>query len=215
MCFSPTASFLAASTSGAIGALCLTKVRSRSEVALASIPLLFGAQQLVEGFLWRSFLEPEFASWRVPATLVYSLFSHVLWPFYAPLAVFLLEKTPAGRRHVAGLLGLGLFVSAYLLYFVIAWPVGATVVNHSIRYTYHHNFPVLTQILYLSAVCISFLVASDKTLRRFGLGLAISFVVAFSVYRLTYLSVWCFFAAVLSLALYQHFRVRTAMAYPT
>jgi hypothetical protein len=52
MCFSPAASFATAGVTGLIGVLCLRRVRGPGDLPLAMVPLLFAAQQAIEGALW-------------------------------------------------------------------------------------------------------------------------------------------------------------------
>ena len=52
MCFSANASFIAGATISAIGVVTLKKVKAPSQIVFASIPLIFGVQQLSEGVLW-------------------------------------------------------------------------------------------------------------------------------------------------------------------
>jgi hypothetical protein len=52
MCFSADVSFAAAATTGLIGAVTIRKAPKLSEWPLAAIPLVFGAQQAIEGCLW-------------------------------------------------------------------------------------------------------------------------------------------------------------------
>jgi hypothetical protein len=96
MCFSASASFVAATISGTAGAICLARVRYRGDLLLAAIPLVFAVQQTIEGFLWQS-LEHEGLSERSAAlTAAFLMLMLVLWPVYAPLATFLAE--PDRRR---------------------------------------------------------------------------------------------------------------------
>lgn len=55
MCFSAAASFIAGVSLTTIGVVTLKKARNRAEIPFASIPLLFGIQQLIEGTLWLAF----------------------------------------------------------------------------------------------------------------------------------------------------------------
>lgn len=208
MCFSASASVIAGLTTAGLGIASIKKTRGAAEIPLATIPLLFGVQQLIEGVVWLSLQEPRAAAWNGVATFAYSVFSHVLWPSFVPLAVLLVEPDGARRRALIPLLSLGALVSAYLLFFVVFYPVTSEVVNHSIAYTYHHHFPGVTMLLYLSAVCVSAVISSFAILRFFGIGLAVTFVASYLLYAETYFSVWCFLAAVMSVVLYLHFRAR-------
>ena len=55
MCFSATASFSAGTVLTVLGVATMRATRRKAEIPLASIPLLFGLQQIVEGMLWLSF----------------------------------------------------------------------------------------------------------------------------------------------------------------
>ncbi|MGK3833512.1 hypothetical protein, partial [Enterococcus faecium] len=81
-----------------------------------------GLQQITEGLIWLSFRNAT--PWpNATLTLVYSLFSHVLWPIFVPFAVGLLETVPWRRRALAACQLAGAGVGLYLLYFIIQSPV--------------------------------------------------------------------------------------------
>ena len=61
MCFSATASFSAGAVLTGLGAVSLSKASSPREYPFASIPLLFGIQQITEGFVWLSMTHPDYA----------------------------------------------------------------------------------------------------------------------------------------------------------
>jgi hypothetical protein len=102
--------------------------------------------------------------------LVYSFFSHVLWPMFVPLAVGLLETVPWRRKALAACQIAGVAVGLYLLYAILEYPVTARVLGQHIIYESPH--------FYIVAV----------------------------------VSMWCFFAAVLSFIVYYHFRLERSMA---
>ena len=52
MCFSAGASFAGGVIISAIGVATVLKVHKPSQIVFASIPLFFGFQQFVEGFVW-------------------------------------------------------------------------------------------------------------------------------------------------------------------
>ena len=54
MCFSASASFVASAALLTGGVATLKQTTNNGQIPFASIPLLFGAQQLMEGFLWLS-----------------------------------------------------------------------------------------------------------------------------------------------------------------
>jgi hypothetical protein len=168
------------------------------------IPLLFGVQQLTEGVLWLSLRNdlPLLKSW---ATYSYSMFSHVLWPIFVPFAILLVETGRRRKTAIGVFQALGLAVGLYLLYFIIRYPVTAHVHGHSIVYTSPHFYIGAVLVVYLLATCASGLFSSHWCINVFGV---LAFVLAIAAYQMsaaTFVSVWCFYAAVLSLLIYAHF----------
>lgn len=207
MCFSATASFVAGTTLSAIGVATLTNVRRRNEIPFALIPLLFGIQQLIEGVIWLTFTR-DAPLLRQTMTYAYSGFSHVLWPIFIPLALGVLERE-RWRRRVLGVFGMaGLAVGLYLLYFLVTAPVVARVVSRHIVYESPHFYILPVMALYLAATCVSAFFSSHPFVRLFGVLALLSFAAAWAIYAHALVSVWCFFAAGLSILLYVHLRFR-------
>ena len=217
MCFSATASFVAGASLSAIGVATIRKAERRSELPFAMIPLLFGIQQLVEGIIWLTF-RYDAPVLKQTMTYAYSVFSHVVWPVYIPFALGFLESTPWRKRALLVFQAAGLIVGVYLLFFLIARPVvaqvdGLHIVRH-IVYESPHFFLAPVMVLYLAATCVSCFVSSHAFVRLFGVLALASFITAYFVYARALVSVWCFFAAVLSLIIYFHLRYRDLGGFP-
>lgn len=211
MCFSATASFTAGAILVGIGTLTLRRATRRSELPYAAIPMLFGVQQLVEGSLWLTISDGSLHLNTI-LTHIYSLFSHVLWPIFVPLAVMLLETVP-WRRTLLKIIAVGGALSGlYLLYFWAMDPTIAKVVGRHITYVSPHFFigPVLA--LYIVGTCGSSLLSSHPRVRLFGAATLISLVSAYAFYAYWFISVWCFFAAAMSVVVLLYFRDRPAGA---
>lgn len=205
MCFSATASFIAGTTLAAAGIATMRLVSRPSEIPFAAIPLLFGIQQLIEGLIWLSFREASPIP-NPPLTFAYSLFSHVLWPMYVPFAVRLLEREH-WRRRALGLAQIaGIAVGLYLLYIITWFPVTSRVLGQHIVYDSPHFYAGAVMALYLSATCASSMLASHWIIRVFGVLSLATFLAAYTIHAATLVSVWCFFAAVLSCIVYAYFR---------
>ena len=204
MCFSATASFTAGAALSAVGVLTLRKSRRLRELPLAVVPLLFGIQQLTEGVLWLS-LNNNLPAPQAWSTYTFSLFSHVLWPIFVPLAILLVETGRQRRRAIGAFLVLGLGVGLYLLYFIVRFPVTARVVNRSISYDSPHFYVVWVLVIYLLATCISGMFSRHRCINVFGVAALTLAIIAAIVSITTFVSVWCFFAAVLSLLILIHF----------
>jgi hypothetical protein len=206
MCFSASVSLVAGTSLLVVGIVTVRKARHKDELPFAAIPLLFGVQQLIEGVIWLTF---RFDSPMLnPAmTLLYSLFSHVLWPIFVPFAVLLLEPVNWRRKALAAFLAVGLGTGLYLLVGMFRFPIASRAEGGHIEYDSPHFFigPVIAG--YLAATCISMLFSSHKTVKLFGVTALLSFVASYAVYTQWFFSIWCFFAAILSGIVFLHFTV--------
>ena len=170
MCYSATASFIAGASLCAVGVATLKQTEAPSERPLATIPLLFGMQQLTEGVIWLTF-HYDAPVLKQTMTYFYSGFSHVLWPMYVPFAVGILEAVRWRKKTIAGFGITGVAVGLYLLYFLVTRPVVADVVGSHIVYESPHFYLLPVMILYLFGnVCQLLLLESCvyKTVWRLG-----------------------------------------------
>jgi hypothetical protein len=204
MCFSATASFTAGAYLLGLGTLTLRWVRRRRELPFAAIPLLFAIQQLSEGVIWLTFSR-EAPLLNTVMTHVYSFFSHVLWPVYVPVAVLLIE--PPGRRRQALFVfsAAGIAVGAYLFYFLLAFPIVSRPIGQHIEYVSPHFYAAVAMTLYLMSTTVSLLLSTHRTVKAYGVLALLSFGAAYWFYTTWFISVWCFFAALLSAVVFLHF----------
>jgi hypothetical protein len=201
MCFSATASFTASAALTGIGLLGLRRVQDRRYRLFAWIPLLFAAQQFTEGLVWMSY------PWNAPglrgvATQVYSVFSHLLWPAYVPWAARAIEPDVRRRGWLALLAIGGLGSAVFLGWGMVATPIQVAPVGGHLEYASPHFFLPLSLTLYLAATTLSLSISSQPVVRVFGLLALASAALAYVVYARSFISVWCFYAAVLSLVVY-------------
>jgi hypothetical protein len=201
VCFSLLASVSAGTVLTVAGVATWKMAGRRAERPLALIPLLFGLQQLTEGAVWWSLGRHDVAV-TAASSFVYMLFSHVLWPFFVPFAVLSMEVVAWRRRVVSACLVLGTAVGLHLLSTMVRAPSIARVAGSSLQY----DRPSLSIIgLYLLATCGGALVSSHRILRIMGiaaLGLA---SVTLWLYLAVFVSVWCFFSAILTLLIVGYF----------
>ena len=214
MCFSAPASFGAGVLLLAIGSAAARRARHPGELPFALVPVLFGIQQLIEGALWLTF--PD----RAPLlnnllTQFYSLFSQVLWPIYIPVAVLLLEPTSWRRTALVATTVAGAAVSLFLLYYLVRLPVVSQVQGRHITYYFPHFHQFAATGLYLLGACVGPLFSSHRVVRVFGMAACLSLVATYFFYTTWFISVWCFFAAILSGLVFLHFlRRRSGNAPP-
>jgi len=213
MCFSASASFIAGTSLSVVGVAALGNTKTRTEQPLAMIPLLFGAQQLTEGVIWLTQTH-DAPFLKQLMTHVYSGFSHVLWPMYVPFAMGVLEAVRWRRKTFVGFGVAGIAVGLYLLYSIVARPLVAEVVGRHIVYASPHFYLLPVMVLYLAATCVSCFFSSHGFIRLFGVLSLLSFIAAYVVHIEALVSVWCFFAAILSLLIYLHLRFRALGGFP-
>lgn len=209
MCFSAEASFVASAFLFGAGAVSLRMVRSSAELPLAAIPLLFALQQAIEGFVWLGF------DARAPAAAqawgqAYTLFSHVLWPAYVPAAAWAAERSQPRKTLLAGVAIAGLFVATLLAWSIAIDPVTPVAEGRHIVYESRQLLGPAAMFLYLAVTTGSLIASSHGFLRIFGVLALAAFALAYIAYARWFISVWCFFAAWLSLVLVLHFARRRA-----
>lgn len=208
MCFSATASFGAGTVLLGIGVLTWRSAQQPAEWPFAAIPLLFALQQFIEGSIWLSF-GGGWASLNAWMTDAYGFFSHVLWPVFVPLAVLLIEPRGARRHAQAVLLAAGVVAGGGLLWSIAAGGIASRPAGHHIEYIVPHGYSEMTMTLYLLSTGVSMLMSSHRTVRLFGLLALLSFGVAYAVYTTWFVSVWCYFAALLSTVVLFHFHAKS------
>ena len=204
MCFSATASFSAGVLLLGIGTMTLRAATRPRQWPFAAIPLLFAIQQLSEGVVWLTF-SADAPLLNTLMTQVYSFFSHVLWPVYLPVAVWMIEPPGRRRRLLAALVAAGAGVGVYLLYMLVAFPVVSRPTGRHVEYDSPHFFAAAVMLLYLVSTTVSPLLSSLRGVRVFGALALLSFGAAYYFYATWFISVWCFFAALLSVVIYFHF----------
>jgi len=216
MCFSASVSYSAAAVLVGTGVYAVRQAgRLQSPYLMwALVPVLFGLQQAFEGRVWQD-LDAGDAGAAVPYALGFHFFSHFLWLWWLPLASYLVEPGRTGKtgklrkRVIGGCAVFGAFAGTLVYSVMLSHPewmsVGVKV--HSITYDFSVpwrsfiHLPVTPAALYALTILLPLLLSSHKLIRIFGVLVALSSALTSAAYGYAYVSVWCFFAAVLSLYL--------------
>jgi hypothetical protein len=204
MCFSAGASFTAGMLLSFVGAETLRKVHKPSQIALASIPAFFAFQQFAEGALWLTLGQPGHAISEKLFTHIFLAMAQVVWPVLVPISVLLLEHNRTRKRILSALLILGIAIGFYYAYRLIAFSAHAEIIGNHIVYqdTASNSWGLATIIVYLAATIAPLFVSSVKRIYFVGIIMTISFIVSALFYIRCLTSVWCFFAAVISFAVF-------------
>lgn len=201
MCFSAAASFATATATGAVGIATMSRARSWNEAPLAAIPLLFAAQQAIEGTLWLSLTGGTVPASEAALATAFAIFALVIWPIYAPVAIGLLEQQKLRRVAIFALAALGAITALYGVNETLEFPYRACITGHSLSYLNGRLYPNALMAAYVAATCLPALVSSHRSLWLFGGLVAIGLAVSTAFYFAQLFSVWCFFAAAASVAI--------------
>jgi len=216
MCFSATASFGASAVLGTIGIIAVTKAKTNPQKLFATIPLIFAVQQLTEGLLWLSLKDPAIAAWQSLLTYIYLVFAMAVWPLWVPLTIRLLEKDARIKKIMNLLLGIGVFVTICVVLVLSIYPVRVMTpiclscpfsstpsLNQHIHYRF--TFPPVPKglvggftVLYITATIIAPFISGIKKMKWLGIVFFGSYLFAVILYNGFVISIWCFFAALLS-----------------
>jgi hypothetical protein len=205
MCFSATASFAAGITVGGIGLATLRLVPDPRERPFAALPLIFAVHQIIEGVVWTQVEQSGPTSVRTPAVELWLLIAWVLLPVYVPLAVRHFEPDPARRRWMLVLCGVGAAIGTFMAVESVVNQATASVALHHLQYAIpvHPGWPLA--LPYVAATCLPLVLSSHRFVVVFGVLMTVSMAFTAAADSMAFSSVWCFFAALLSVTLFVHY----------
>jgi len=211
ICFSATASFASGAVLLAVGSIAVRRAH-KPDYAYAAIPLLFGIQQIIEGGLW--LVLAERASSQQCLTVGYLGFANILWPIYAPLAIWLMEPKSAHRKRLLLPLIAGVVTAIFFAHAIATHPISADIVRSHIRYRLPHDNEEIMFAFYATATCLAPLLSSYKSVRLLGSVIIASMITTYVFYTIWFASVWCYFAALISMIILLHFPPRHSAIVP-
>jgi hypothetical protein len=203
MCFSAEASFGASAVLGVIGTVSVVKAKGPAQRLFATIPLVFAVQQLSEGMLWLSLHDPGLAVYESFFTYTFLVFAMAVWPLWIPLTIRLLEKDVKRKKTMNVQLAMGTAVAIGVCCVLFIYPVHVMPMHHHLHYRF--EFPPATKniivpfsILYILATILTPFISGIKKMKWLGTIFLASYLFAIIFYQGFVVSVWCFFAALLS-----------------
>lgn len=204
MCFSATVSFTAGAVLTVIGIASFKKATKPNERLFAVIPLLFAVQQFAEGFLWITLSNSSHAQLEKVCTAVFIIIAQIVWPIWVPLSIQQMEINRTARQLLSYFTGLGLIVSLSLMWYFITYGVKAEIDGYHITYlqTYPDLFKGIGGYFYVLVTILPPFFSHFKRMWLLGLAILISYLVTKMYYNNYLISVWCFFAAVISTVVY-------------
>lgn len=200
MCFSAEASFGASAVIMTIGLVSLKKSRDLPQKFLSCIPVIFAVQQFAEGVLWISKTHPGHTQLANMATYAFLIFAQVVWPLVLPFSILLLEKEDKKKKILSAFVVMGIILASVFAYTLAFFPVQSSVSCYHIRYDI--GYPPLLQhkgIFYLIVTIFPQLISSHKRIKLLGITMFTAYVITRIFYEYYLTSVWCFFAAIISI----------------
>ncbi|MGB9357839.1 MAG: DUF6629 family protein [Acidimicrobiia bacterium] len=213
MCYSPEADLVAGFVVGAVGIDALRHVDDRRDLALAAVPLVLAAHQLIEAVGWWGLQDrvPETAG--TLAIIAYLVIAMGVVPGLVPYAVMRTERSPTRQRLMVPFVALGIAVGAVLLVALSTGPYGASIGGRYIAYETTLPWSGAVAIAYVIAVCTPLLLSSHRRLVVFGLINVIMVVGLATLLAQGFISLWCVWAAISSVVVTRHIRERSATRY--
>ena len=201
MCYSAGASFAAGVVISAVGVAVITGVHKPSQRLFAIIPLLFAIQQFAEGCLWLTLQSSDYEIVKSVCNYVFLITSHVIWPLLIPLSVLLMEEEGKRKKLLRILLVAGMALASYYAFYLLSSNVNSLILNCHILYTI--NLPKVlalpTFMFYLVITVAPLFISSLKKMYLMAILMLLSLAVTVFFYRVHLTSVWCFFAALISM----------------
>jgi len=190
---------------GAIGILTLKKVSAPKEVVFAALPLLFALHQFSEGFVWLGvshLIEPRALEF---AEGVYIFYAQGLLQFLVPLAIWLLESNKMRKQIIFILMIIGGLLTAYTVWGLSIEPTSVSVRENSLAYVNPWTDNRLVGITYVITTCGSLMLSSSIAIQLFGFLNLVGLTLIYYIKPYAFTSLWCFYAAVVSVLLYYYF----------
>jgi len=204
MCFSAEVSFGASAVLSTVGVMTIKKSSNKEQLLFAMVPILFGMQQFLEGWLWVALNTSTFPMLETVSTFGFLIFAQLIWPVWVPLSAYTIETHPIRKRLIGFALLLGIILFVLLAYRLSTNDVKAQIDHFHIYYTVG-NFQSTnwwSGIFYLLPAAFPFILSSKRQINYLGLAMVFLFIISKVFYLKYMISVWCLFAAILSIYIF-------------
>lgn len=215
MCFSPEASFTSAGVLAVIGVATLKEAYPKQMAYLAFIPLIFAFQQFLEGIVWVTLSPNHYHPLlHLVSMKGFLIIASMYWPVWIPYTLYRLEPIPTRKRILGFCLIIGIVAAiaaglsllllgneVHIIAHHLAYPIPLKSHDHPI-YSISREGYAIVLTLYVIATIGASLITSIRYVWIFGVLTLIAFMVAQVLYSHSFGSVWCFFAALISVVSY-------------
>jgi len=204
MCFSAAASFTAGASLCVLGAASIRKADSPHQYSFAALPIVFGVQQIIEGLVWVSLQNDGWSHVTLPASMTFLLIAQIVWPILMPYSFLQMEQDVRRKWILKWFLLPGVIVASYFLYCLISFEVKTEAIHHHVFYKLDFPKTLIPYAagFYLIATVIPPLLSRNIKIQLIGVVFLVAYIVSRLFFQPSLISVWCFFAIVVSLFIY-------------
>jgi hypothetical protein len=205
MCLSPEVDAAAGLLIGATAVDAMRHVHDRRQLALAALPVVLAAHQLVEVFVWWGLDGTVSESVGQTAAYAYVLVAFAL-PLLVPRAVASIEPDERRRRVMERLGAIGAVVALVLLGSVILGPVTFRDGGYYVAYQAQLYHGGALTFVYVVTTLGSLMASTHRFVVLYG---AVNVAAVGALVWLTmsgFISLWCAWAAVTSVVIALHLR---------
>jgi hypothetical protein len=223
MCFSAIASFTTAALLLPLGiyASNLAWRKDSRYLSLTIVPIFFGIQQGIEGMEWLSIKSAQTDMIRLFA-LGFLFFAYGFWLVGPALAMWIIERRPKIKRRLLtiALIGLLFGASLYLPLWIYPDRLSVVILNASIVYQTQLIYDRflsrdMVHVIYLAIVLCPLYLSNLDRVRFFAGLIALSMIASSYFFNYAFVSIWCFWAALLSLYIVYIVKMLPSPALPT
>jgi hypothetical protein len=169
--------------------------------------LFFGIQQAFEGFVWLGIDSNQINIINTSA-LCFLFFSHFFWLFWLPFTAYSVEKNLFLKKILGAFSFVGLVFGACLYYPLLIHSslLQIQVIDNSIYYKTKFFFedfvpPNFSWMAYILIILIPLFISSNRSFNFLGGLVFMAAIFSYVVFSYAFISVWCFFAAIVSIYL--------------
>lgn len=206
MCFSASASFAASALLLPTGLGCYAIARTLDPkwLPLSIFPIAFAIQQATEGMLWLGLTSGDDQLINLSAR-AFLFFSHFFWLTWVPYSIYKIEENQTRKIILFWMVAAGLLAGASVLlpiFYMKDWVI-VKEMHHSLQYNTillsdSYISRTILRGLYGAFIVLGLCLSSDFRIQFFGILIALSLLITTQFYSYALISVWCFFAAILS-----------------
>ena len=204
MCFSAGASFAGGVIISAVGVATVRNARKPTQRLFAAIPLFFGFQQFAEGVLWGTLRSDGYEWLQNAATHIFLITAMVIWPVMIPLSMWFMEEAEKRKKILTGLIVTGGLLSLFYAFCLISYNVTPQISGFHIQYVDEipKTLVTIASFFYPVSTVAPLFVSSVRRMWLFGILITVSWLVTGIFFAQYLTSVWCFFAALISVLIY-------------